>query len=193
MNLDFRCLVFHSAMLLMSGCNRTWTTESVVQPHLTRLDHNQNGRVEAEEYEALRRVGPPFAQVDRDRDGSINTHELAFLLHFQDPTAFDQAEIDADLRPASFGIIRLDDNARKVSEVLISLSDSLAARGQTIPSPTHLSAAIAEGDIQGPLTQATLRDLRAGFDRVGLAWPTSIPLADPPPNVPSTADPGLSP
>ena len=107
MNTQRKLLGFATGFFALNACGGGWTKEAALQPHLVRLDADGNGRVEAQEYESLRRVGPPFAQVDHDRDGAINTDELAFLLRFQDPTGFDHVEIDADLRPASFGAIRL--------------------------------------------------------------------------------------
>jgi hypothetical protein len=56
-----------------------------------------------------------------------------------------------------------------------------------------LSAAIAEGDLNGPLTQAILGELHGQYVGLGLTWPSGLPTGGSPqrtedhPSVPGNA------
>ncbi len=74
-------------LVLLGGCAPAWTEEGAVAPTLAHVDADQDGKVSAKEYEAVRFRGPPFAEVDADGNGAISRAELLALVLDKDPTA----------------------------------------------------------------------------------------------------------
>lgn len=168
-------------ILLLLACNSAgWTEDTVMTPHRARFDDDGDGRVTAPEYEARRWNGPPFATADRDGDGDLSPAELAWLVRAQSPTSFDAPQAQPPLALGDVAPNRPTAAQLDVTELLVWMSDSLAAAGSPpLPAPL-LDAAVASGRLDSDATRLALGTIGPEWLARGWAWPQGLP----PPELP---------
>lgn len=145
-----------------------WSPDGAMEAHRQRLDRNHDGVVDANEYEAVRWAGPPFATADSDGDGQLSNGELARLVRGQSATAFDGG---------GGGEMRQDGGSASAhaptasAEVLVFLRDRVVAAGGAAPEPAAFARAVASGGLETADSQGVLAHLHHEWTLQGWAWP----------------------
>lgn len=165
---------------LLLACSQTpWTREAALQPMLSRLDRDADGRVIEAEYTPTAWRAPDFSNADQDGDGGLSVGELDRVVFLQDPNTFDgsleRTPPDLSLGPGVSGT--MDTQQRLLWELLFVLRDeALYARPDVrVPGPDVLEAAARTGDIGHSETRRALSELQRAWNiSAGLTFPRAL-------------------
>lgn len=163
------------ALLLLACQSPSWTAESALAPHRTRMDDNADGRVDAGEYDRRLWNGPPFATADRNGDANVSNEELEFLIRGQSPNAFDASPVGGPIRRAGAGVTLPPAAQRDVWELLVWMGDALRKAGKSGPDPHAVAAAVHSGSVQSAESRTVLDTMRPAWLALGWAWPEGVP------------------
>ncbi len=153
-----------------------WTDAAITAGVRAELDTDKNGRIEATEYEATRWNGAPFGSADTDGDGALSTAELTVLLTAQSASAFDGGMPEPARQHAPLPLLNQDQ--RRVWEVLLWLADTLRAAGRPVPDPAAIDRAVQSGSFRSPETLGVLEAMRSAWTDAGWMWPLAALPAD---------------
>lgn len=168
-------------LLLGMGCTRdndnaAWTEAAAVAPTLSRLDGDRDGRIRADELDAVAHGGD-FARLNTDGDAQLSAGELLAWMSAADPLTFDgemmrRPIVIPDLKAAS----PPDRRSLLLEELLSFLAAEVRAADPEAPVPTpyHLQQAARTGDIQHPEVQAILRGLHQSYGQAGRPFPAAL-------------------
>lgn len=173
-------------ILLALACRvpPTWTDDNALASHRARMDRDHDGRVDAAEYSAVTWSGPPFASVDANRNGDLETRELVTLFLTQSPTRFDDAGGAAsalsggDAASRGAHVPAFTAEKRATWETLYWVRDSLP-NGSAIATDDVIDAAVASGSLTSEASLLALGPMQAAWEAAGWVWPIPPPLSIP--------------
>ena len=169
------------------GCNSgRWTQQSALQPTLTELDTDHDGRVDQAEYARVAFPARAFSEVDGNADGGLSVEELGALVFATDPLHFFMRPHiavsreaaarhggDSDRPQAQGGAVKRRPDAYYV---LLILREEVLAKNPAANVPTR--EALAKIGMAGALTTseavAALSRLEAESTAVGLDFPAGL-------------------
>ena len=181
-------------MIALLACAPSpWTREAALNPILSRLDADHDGRVVQTEYEPFAWRAPFFVDVDQDADGTLSVGELDRLLFIQDPNTFDgslsRTPPDLSLGPGVSGT--MDTRQRLVWELLAVLRDEavFARPDALVPDVDRIEAAARTGDISNYEVRSVLGDLERAWNvSAGLTFPKTLAPGGSGPSQPRPGD-----
>jgi hypothetical protein len=163
-------------ILLLLACQTpVWTETAAMAGHRARLDQDQDGRVEAAEYDKTVWNGPPFASADRDLDGDLSPAELATLVQSQSPSSFDGPHLENPVKAEEGGMTAPPRAQQDVAEVLAWMCGALDSVGVATPAAAALDLAIQSARLDSVETQAILEEIRPRWLAQGWSWPQGLP------------------
>ena len=184
-------LLFACASTERADASRVWTPEAAIVALRERLDTDDDGRIDAQEWSAHAPYGPAFPRVDADGDGDVSPGELVRLARGVDPAAWLEAtaRTQPDRRVPARGEVSgatahdpapleaLSPPARPYLQAL--RADLLAAPGcdascaRQAPPPRDIDA-LGDATLDSGAARALLTRVQGLYERVGMRFPEGV-------------------
>lgn len=190
--------------LACATTNDGWTEEAAYATVRARLDQDEDGHVDLQEWVRVAWAAPVYHQVDTNADGDLDNAELGTLILTEDPASFfEPADRPHDYAP-DLVTHRVRNTVAWLTLEALRQELEAATRGQAVaegllPDEAHLEAIAAAG-LTSPEATALLSRWVVAFEAAGLTFPPALlpsvhGVAPPPPHggSSSTAPGGVPP